>query len=81
MIQRIQTLWLAFIILITIATFFFPIVDFSFSFKSMNTIQQYGLMKPESSPDSFQFIQTTSLEFNIYANWRSSYSFNCNISI
>ena len=59
MIQRIQTLWLAFIILITIATFFFPIVDFSFSFKSMNTIQQYGLMKPDSSPDSLQFIQTT----------------------
>ena len=59
MIQRIQTLWLAFIILITVATFFFPIVDFSFSFKSMNTIQQYGLMKPDSSPDSLQFIQTT----------------------
>lgn len=59
MIQRIQTLWLAFIILITAATFFFPIVDFSFDFKSMNTIQHYGLLQPESSPNSHQFIQTT----------------------
>ncbi|MCK9162733.1 MAG: DUF4293 domain-containing protein [Bacteroidales bacterium] len=59
MIQRIQTLWLAFVILITVATFFFPIVDFNFSFKSMDTIQHYGLLQPESSPNSLQFIQTT----------------------
>lgn len=59
MIQRIQTLWLAFIVLITVATFFFPIVDFTFEFKSMPTTQHYGLMPQASTPESEQFLQLT----------------------
>lgn len=59
MIQRIQTLWLAFIVLITVATFFFPIVDFTFEFKSMQTTQYYGLLPQASTPESEQFLQLT----------------------
>lgn len=59
MIQRIQTLWLAFIIVVTVATFFFPIVDFTFDFKTMQTVQHYGLLQQPTSADSLQFIQTT----------------------
>ena len=59
MIQRIQTLWLAFVIIVAGASFFFPIVDFAFDFKSMPTVQHYGLFPQESTPDSQQFIQIT----------------------
>ncbi|MDD2529987.1 MAG: DUF4293 domain-containing protein [Bacteroidales bacterium] len=59
MIQRIQTLWLAFIVLLTIATFYFPIVDFTFDVKSMQTTQYYGLFPQPSTEDSEQFIQLT----------------------
>lgn len=60
MIQRIQTLWLAFIIVLTVAAFFFPIVDFTFDLKAAGqTVQYYGLLPERSSPDSLQFIQTT----------------------
>jgi hypothetical protein len=59
MIQRIQTLWLAFVIIITAATFFFPIVDFSFDFKGMHQIEHYGLLLNDKSPDSMQLVQTT----------------------
>jgi glucan phosphoethanolaminetransferase (alkaline phosphatase superfamily) len=59
MIQRIQTLWLAFIVLLSVAAFFFPIVDFTFEFKSMQTTQYYGLLPQPSTQDSEQFIQLT----------------------
>ena len=59
MIQRIQTLWLAFVIIITAATFFFPIVDFSFDFKGMHQLEHYGLLLHDKSPDSIQLVQTT----------------------
>lgn len=59
MIQRIQTLWLAFVILITVATFFFPLVDFSFDLKGMQHVEPYGLLLKDKSPDSMQLVQTT----------------------
>ncbi|MBP1645808.1 MAG: hypothetical protein H6Q16_1383 [Bacteroidetes bacterium] len=59
MIQRIQTLWLAFIVLLSVAAFFFPIVDFTFEFKSMQITQYYGLLPQPSTQDSEQFIQLT----------------------
>ncbi len=59
MIQRIQTLWLFFIVLLSVATFFFPIVDFTFEVKSMQTTQYYGLLPQPSHEDSEQFIQLT----------------------
>ncbi|MFA7081396.1 MAG: DUF4293 domain-containing protein [Bacteroidales bacterium] len=52
MIQRIQTLWLAFIILITAATFFFPIADFSYDLKGMQMTEQFGLLKPKIDLDN-----------------------------
>ena len=59
MIQRIQTLWLAFVILITVATFFFPLVDFSFDLKGMQHVEPYGLLLKDKSADSMQLVQTT----------------------
>ena len=59
MIQRIQTLWLAFVILITVATFFFPLVDFSFDLKGMQHVEPYGLLVKDKSADSMQLVQTT----------------------
>mgnify|MGYP000844602353 FL=1 len=47
MIQRIQTLWLAFVVLLTGASFFFPIAEFSFDYKG-NITGTYGLL-PENN--------------------------------
>lgn len=59
MIQRIQTLWLAFVILLTVVAFFFPFADFSFDFKSMPHVEHYGLLPQDITANSQQLVQTT----------------------
>ncbi|MDR0971355.1 MAG: DUF4293 domain-containing protein [Bacteroidales bacterium] len=60
MIQRVQTLWLVFIIIVSVASFFFPLATFSFEFKSETTVQQYGLLKPQQTiDDATQFVQVS----------------------
>ncbi|MBP1630120.1 MAG: hypothetical protein H6Q15_1013 [Bacteroidetes bacterium] len=59
MIQRIQTLWMAFVVLLTVATFFFPLAIFSFDFKSLQFNEIYGLLPTKLTPEAMPLVQKT----------------------
>jgi hypothetical protein len=51
MIQRIQTLWLAIVVGLAIASFFFPVAIFSFDIKVVHTGMVYGFMPEKAGAD------------------------------
>lgn len=57
MIQRIQTLWLAIVVGLAIASFFFPIAIFSFDIKGVHTGMVYGFMPEKASADMNNIVQ------------------------
>ena len=50
MIQRIQTLWLALIVILSIAAFFFPLAIFQFPFKDMPIDAVYKILPINTQP-------------------------------
>lgn len=59
MIQRIQTLWLFFVVLLSVATFFFPLAVFTFNFKGLEFHELYTFIPSQVSLKSDAVVQTT----------------------
>jgi hypothetical protein len=57
MIQRIQTLWLAIIVALSIASFFFPVAIFTFDVKAVHSGMVYGFMPEKAGADMTNIIQ------------------------